>query len=218
MSLINDALKRASTSRPMLSEAAVVPIMHPVAEPARGTGPLPIVLFIVGVGALLVSGGFWLKSKGTPVETATAVIPEPVRIATPAPAPALVAVEKLVTTNIALPAVTATVAAEAPAPSPVVIVSEPAVDKPVEKITIPSPALPKPAIIAAKPVEQTPIVEAQPELSLQAIYYRMKGPTVVINGKTLKPGDKIEGAKLVVIERNAAIVEFQGTHRRLTIQ
>ena len=45
---------------------------------------------------------------------------------------------------------------------------------------------------------------------LQAIYYRMKGPTVVINGKTLKVGEQVDGAKLVDIERTSAEIEYQG--------
>jgi hypothetical protein len=210
MSLINDALKRASTSRPMLTEAQTLPLMQPVQEGSRGAGPLPIVLFIVGVGALLVSGGFWLKSNGTPPQAA--VIPEPVQIATPAPAPALVAAETI-TTNLPLPTVSPTLAAEIPASDEPTVVAEE--QKPVAK-----PSRTVAATTGTKPTEAAVqrAAEAQPDFSLQAIYYRMKGPTVVINGKTLKVGDTIAGAKLVAIERTAAEIISQGTRRKLTLQ
>jgi hypothetical protein len=45
----------------------------------------------------------------------------------------------------------------------------------------------------------------------------MKGPTVVINGKTLAIGDEVNGAKLVRIERTSAEIEYQGNRQKLTM-
>src|SRR6185295_17808109 len=94
MSLINDALKRASTQK---AAAAAPPSygapLHATVESARGTGPLPIILCIVGIGALLMAGGFWLKSKGTPPMDARP--PSAARSAAPiaSPTPVIATVE-----------------------------------------------------------------------------------------------------------------------------
>lgn len=229
MSLINDALKRASTAKTVPAEPAAVPAMQPAPEPARGsTGPLPIVLFIVGVGALLVSAAFWLKSKGTPQQNAAIATPPP-QIATPPPSATVV--EKAsppqplpsttapVATPLPAPTLTAAPVVSAPvspvSPSETVVVTEPPVqESPRTKPAVATAAKPAPAEPSAAP----PVTAEQPTLNLQAIYYRMKGPTVVINGKTLKIGDSISGARLVAIERNFAVVEVQGTRLKLALQ
>jgi MSHA biogenesis protein MshK len=203
MSLINDALKRAST-KPRVAEAAAaaaVPIpLQPADYTPRGANPAPLVLCIVGVGALLVSGAFWLKSKGTP--------PQPLAGAAVPPAAAIT----VATPALAAPILSAAIAAEPTATEAVQVVDPPA--QPAQNVKValanpvksPSPATPT----AGKSPAATPV-----QYKLQAIYYRMKGPTVVINGKTLRVGDTVQGAKLTAIERNAAEIEVSGKRRKL---
>ena len=56
------------------------------------------------------------------------------------------------------------------------------------------------------------------ELRLNAIYYRLRGPSVVINGKNLKIGESIEGAKVTDIQRTSVELEFGGQKKALSLQ
>src|ERR1051325_4722241 len=94
MSLINDALKRASiTKTAALADGNVAVPMQPVEQTTPKSGALPMILCITGIGALLVSGAFWLKSKGTPAESKSihaakkeqAAVPDEAAAATAAP-------------------------------------------------------------------------------------------------------------------------------------
>src|SRR5262249_34072306 len=78
-----------------------------------------------------------------------------------------------------------------------------------------TPAIP-PAVETPK-AEPIPPPPATPTFPLHAIYYRMKGPTVVINGKTLRVGDEVNGARLISIERTSAEIEFQGAKQKLAM-
>jgi len=209
MSLINDALKRASSQKPTPPPPPGGPPMQPVDSGSDRSNPLPIILCIVGIGALLMSAAFWLKSRGTPS------------------APQQVAQQKTVE--------------PAPVPTPV-IDSKPILENPVEhaaatlqkvveRAAEPVAAPPTnmlaptvattPAVTAPAPVPEPVKTEPTPTptqtFRLQAIYFRLKGPTVVINGKTLAIGDEVEGAKLVRIERTAAEIEYQGRRQKLTM-
>jgi hypothetical protein len=53
---------------------------------------------------------------------------------------------------------------------------------------------------------------------LQAIYYRLKKPTVVINGKTLGLGQSVDGIKVISIQRTSVEVVQAGKYRTLTLQ
>ena len=208
MSLINDALKRASGTKPRPPGSDGAAPLQPVQESSRGPGALPLVLCLVGIGALLVSGAFWLKSHGTATQVATGKQSSAPSISAeqPAPKPLIVA---------ELPRVQAAAPVAAPAETPAIA----STSKPVEvnaAVPVPVPATPPPANII--PAETPAPRPKPPELKLQAIYYRMRGPTVLINGKTLKVGDMIDGAKLVSIERSYVEVEVQGTRRKLTLK
>ena len=66
----------------------------------------------------------------------------------------------------------------------------------------------------AEPVKTIPSAPAPsgtfPTLKLQGIFYRLRNPTVLINGETMKIGDNIGGAKVVEINRTDAKVEWNG--------
>jgi hypothetical protein len=54
-------------------------------------------------------------------------------------------------------------------------------------------------------------VEARfPELKLQSIVFRLRNPSVLIDGEMLGAGDTVKGARVVKIERHAVTLEWQG--------
>jgi len=46
----------------------------------------------------------------------------------------------------------------------------------------------------------------------------MKSPTVIINGKTLRIGDSVDGIKVVSIQRTSVEVVQNGKYRTLALQ
>ena len=79
-----------------------------------------------------------------------------------------------------------------------------------------------PVVAAAPATPETTTVSAEPRQTqaprLQAIYYRFRKPTVVINGKTLSPGDSADGIRVVSIQRSSVEVVQNGKYRTLTLQ
>jgi MSHA biogenesis protein MshK len=271
MSLINDALKRASTDKPKTERAGApaTPQLTPVEENhSRSKSVLPLVLCIVGIGALVVAGGFWLKANGTakdassrlasteaalkpaPLEKAAAP-QEPVPSApakTEAAAPPSSAAPAAKETAATPSAKTETAAANTAAPhNPIEraaatlsnvqqrnsegeaeadkTVSAPATQPRAAAATASSPSsISAPAKNEIIPSGKAPagnhtaIHSEKPLFKLQAIYFRLKGPTVVINGKTLKVGDSIEGAKVLAIHRTSVDLEENGQKQTLTLR
>ncbi|HEV8542908.1 MAG TPA: hypothetical protein VGR78_10995 [Verrucomicrobiae bacterium] len=232
MSLINDALKRATVSRLNSQNTSPngesTPALQPVFREEKPSSVLPLVLCIVGIGALLIAGGLWLKAKGTPPESKTAAANETTastqpRIAgngqppvTGAPAAprnpierAAETLEKVQQRNV-----------EGEAEADKMVASAPAK---IEPKTASTPVI----AVAAQPTETSAdrLHEASapakaietPTYKLQAIYYRLKGPTVVINGKTVRAGDLVDGAKVVAIQRTSADIEYNGSKKTLHV-
>ncbi len=209
MSLINDALKRASSPKPTPAPPPGGPPMQPVESESDRSNPLPIILCIVGIGALLMSAAFWLKSRGNASGTQDLALQKQVERAA-APLPEIES--KPIIQNpvehaaLTLPKVLER-SAEPVAVPPTNVVAPVVASAPV----VPTPA-PTP-----EPVKTEPAPPPAPTFRLQAIYFRMKSPTVVINGKTLAIGDEVNGARLVRIERSAAEIEYRGVREKLTM-
>lgn len=246
MSLINDALKRASTTKagPISAEAAAGgPPLEPVADAPSGArfGAVPLVLSIVGIGSLLVAGALWLKAKGTPAEKQVAAASHTVSREQTSFAPA-------VQTPAVVDSKPAVAQAPSHAPNPIERAAatfetiqqqnqqgEAEADKMVAAQPVPAPTTPVPqtetVVAEPKPVLRTehaavrkverapeqPAAESEPVYKLQAIYYRLKGPTVVINGKTLKTGQIVDGARVIAIQRNSVEIERFGVKQTLTV-
>lgn len=203
MSLINDALKRASTQKPTPAPPPGGPPLQP-AETADRSNPLPIILCIVGIGALLMAGAFWLKSRGTPQTT---VAEKPSSVSSPVESKPVPAQNPIERTTATLQKVMERNSDQTAPVTRVTNTSAPTVASATA-----------PAATAPTPTPAQPAPPPTPTFHLQAIYYRMKGPTVVINGKTLKVGDHLDGATLIGIERTSAEIEFEGKSQRLTVQ
>jgi MSHA biogenesis protein MshK len=59
---------------------------------------------------------------------------------------------------------------------------------------------------------------AVPPLKLNAIFYRTRNPSVVINSKTLYIGDKVAQAKVLAIDRESVTLEKGGQTNVLTVE
>lgn len=226
MSLINDALKRASTNpKPAASIAAASePAMVAVtaaslaAKPRQGTS----ISMIVGMIALtVIAGWFFLKwreasSDRQTVQVASTAKPAPApagNVQTPAPAP-----------PVAKTPAPAATAASKPSPPPVAAVARPEpapqtaaptkVSVPVIAATPPVAIPQPPAAPAAAPATPQPM----PELKLQAIVFRMKNPSALINGRHVEVGDDVSGARVAEIQRTTVFVEWQGQRQPLQMK
>jgi hypothetical protein len=91
---------------------------------------------------------------------------------------------------------------------------------------VPAPAVPVivPAVVAtvkppaAPASEVRPTAEpAAPVLNLQAIHFRLKNPSVCLNGKTAYIDGHIDGARILAIDRESVRVEIQGERRVLRL-
>lgn len=109
-----------------------------------------------------------------------------------------------------------TVVAESSAPA----AANPTPAEPVTETKVVSTATPTPAA-AVQPAAAVPTVTApapaESPARLQAIYYRLRGPTVVINGKTLSVGQSVDDVKVVSIQRTSVEVVQDGNYRTLTL-
>ena len=191
MSLINDALKRASQSdrnrpRPVETHASLEPVSH------RRGRTFPILL---GTGVVLTLGlagwffGEWWSASHppSPIKEETAVVSQ--HKPTPAPVPAK---HEAVPPPASIP----------PAPPVVAVTPAPA--------PAPEPEPPPPA---------KPVVEAWPvELKLMGIFFNKINPRALINGKTVVVGDEIEGISVTQIERDHVMVEWNGKAKTLLIE
>lgn len=241
MSLINDALRGANSNRPSAAQSsAPVPAMQPV-EPVRSSRVLPLAVLVAGVAVLAVAAALFFRgrtsetkqvaqneSAATPagsapqtaIETPVAPAPEPVT----RPQPQVIAAASTPVQQNVEPIKTAVTPQTTPPPvqqSAPAIVSTPTPAQPSIPAT-PTETKPSEVNVAAAvfaPVETKSLAvsEARPP-RLQAIYYRLRKPTVIINGKTLNPGDSIDGLKVVSIQRSSVEVVQNGKYRTLTMQ
>jgi hypothetical protein len=72
-------------------------------------------------------------------------------------------------------------------------------------------------IKAAPPKLPEPAAPEFPELKVQAIMYNGAKSSVVINGRSCRLGDEIEGVRLVAVQQNDVTIEKQGQQRKLTL-
>ncbi len=220
MSLINDALKRASTSpKPAASIAAASePTMVAVTAASLAEKPrqaTPIAMIAGMIALTVVAGWFFLKwreasSGQQTVQVASLMKPAPAPAAsvqTPPPAPAVA--------KAATPAAPAAPKQSAP-PIAAVIRPEPALQATLPAKTSAPPVAPAPPIAVPQSTAVPALTQAKPEpqpmpeLKLQAIVFRMKNPSALINGHHVEVGDDVSGARVTEIQRTTVIVEWQG--------
>ncbi len=195
MSLINDALKKASESSPPppppplpTSDPGKISLRAP--QPSGGL-PLPLIIFPLILAFILGLAGYFLfhglnrRSAGGwrgSVHKAVAREKAPDASRTEVPTEPL-----------------KTAAAVPPAkPSPQ------------------TPALAR--TNAAGGIASPPTAPGSfPHLKVQGIFYRAKNPGAMINSKTVFVGDRVAEAKIVAIAQDSVTVEYAGQQKVLTL-
>jgi len=221
MSLINDALKRASQTEKNKGQARQAPTNAPMqaVETTARRSKLPLILGIVSSLALAAAAGFYIwhgtKQNEPKVVALKPALPHETKKPTPSPVPS---------TQVSAPAAAAVVKSQVPKVSvPKVekgaIPAVPKVSVPVRADSTPVPATPvaiqkaQAQAVSANP--PPPAVAPFPDLRIKAILFRTKDPLAIINTKTLGVGDTIEGARVVKIQRKIVTIEFHGEVRDL---
>lgn len=229
MSLINDALKRASNAKPADQNAPAPAPAAPLipVEEQKTHNARPLLGIWIGLVAVMALGTFfWWKGKPSVVVEASAkavaktttseqqAAPDAAKEAEPKPLNNPVArtqrlMASLEQKNNEAMETAETMQAKSVDGTPVPAATTPPRNEPPKVV----PVVARAAAPAPIKVEQPPV----PEYRLQAIYFRLKGPTAVINGKTLKIGDAIEGATVRSIERNQVSIERNGELKELAL-
>ena len=190
MSLINDALKRAQESQKKNPPPLAGAPLHSVTTERRSALPLIVsamILLLLGV----VVGVILQLNKREPAAKAAVALAQPaVRNSEPQknvlPAPTV----PVPVANIPV----ATQPQSSPAPAPV---APPVTTDPT----------PKPPV---QPSEVAPAQPAWPKLKLQGIFYIPRKPSVVINGKALFIGERVDDAQVVAITPENVTMVFAG--------
>lgn len=206
MSLINDALKRAKKSQGRQPAGGQVhPPLQPVGEAPGWRNPTLSASWVLpaAAGLFLVLGAWFLVLSWRHSQTAAqslllAAHAELARRPDPAVAPRASSAEPV------------PVGVVSNAPASPVQTAEAVVDQgpgsAANSVGEVGEGSPGPASQAApgdeanQPVEEAPGV---PEFKLQGIFYRPSNASALIDGHTLFVGDEIDGAKLVLIERQS---------------
>jgi hypothetical protein len=210
MSLINDALRRASQSEKNRPHRPSTPMgMEPV--PAARSWRLSAFLAAAGLVALLLACWFFwqwwtvrndlgsthVASNFAPPVAPHVVVPPVVS----APAP-VTPVAPVAPASLVAPAAPAN-----PAPAPVVVV-------PVVSAVAQSVA---PPVATPKAVIDNPIVWPV-NLRLSAIFFSRTNPRVLINGNIYGIGDDIQGVILKSIANNKVTLEWNGHTKELMME
>ncbi len=204
MSLINEALKRAEHDK----RQAHLPAMdYPPLEPAGPSAGqqyvwMRSVVIGLAVCALAVAGWIWLAGKaGTPAK-AVASAPQ----ASPAPRSA---VERTLDKTAR--------ATNYYRPTPAEAVTVPApVDNALAAQEGPQSSA-DPAAIIGK-ADPSPTNAQLVTFKLSAIMHGPDGSMAIINGQFVHVGEQVDGAKVVRINRHAAVLEINGQPRTVTLQ
>ena len=187
MSLINDALKRATQTQPPGSTppAIIKEPMLPASAAHYAPGLpvyfVPVLLFVISGACFFLWKG-WQGTSQSQVASNTIIAKAREPIALPEVAPE---------ENIAIPANRVFSVEDEPAPAPAVVTPAAPVEEP------------------AKPVA--------PTYRLQGIFYRPSNPSAVVNNKTVFLGDSVSGSRVKAIDRQSVTLERDGTTQVLTL-
>ena len=205
MSLINDALKRATRTQPTTMAIAPEPAapMQPVEYRKRG---LPWYFFPALLA--IVAAACWFIVKGVQARR---------QASDPASAPILVKAREPQPQTPASAAPSAAGAEAAPAASTSVASTPTLVPK-----NSPSPETATPAIEASAPppipAPAPPTEPAKPAFRLQGIFFRPANPSALVNGKSVWIGSRIDGATVRTITRESLTIEVNGQTTVLTLE
>lgn len=219
MSLINDALRRAAADKPRDAQSAEVPPLQPVENASRpATSPLLLGgVLLLGVGLIGIAAALWFGGRSSGEKSAqSSPLPAAVTQSSANVEPTLAPVSVTPTNSSPRLAVNS-------APNPVTAQSSQASAKPAASSSNPQVGTTTPKAVApAKPaatISNQQTAAANPKaVRLQSIFYRLKSPTVIINGKTLGVGESVDGIKVVSIQRTSVEIVQDGKYRTVTLQ
>jgi hypothetical protein len=198
MSLINDALKRASQSeksRPRDVET------HAAMQPARETRRSVVPVVAGAAIIMLLAAAGWLVWRSLP----HGANPAPPVVSAKAAAPAVVTPP---------PAKVEPAPVPAPPTVPVAVTPPPKTNPPEPapaSVEVPAPAPPPPTVPANAG-------QPFPELKLGGIFYNHTNPKATINGQIHGENDQIGEVRVVKITQNKVTVEWNGQTKDLDLE
>jgi len=212
MSLINEALKRASQSQRLQgSSPAPGTPLKPAETRTRSPNSALSLAPIVILALAGVAGWFFWKywqanhPSAAPIAASQPPATGPAVAGTPAGPPA---------PSPAKP-VAAHAAGSNPTAPPAAVTTKP----PVPRTTTAPPSANPPAAVHPSPPEAPPAKVEFPPLRLQIIYFRMSKPEVMLNGQLLTIGDSLDnGVKVVAIDRQSVTLELNGQRKVLNLR
>jgi len=217
MSLINDALRRATTKKATPND---IPLMEPIQKPQSQTGgpglTVILICFVVAGGVCLGGWSYWNKKYKIPAlerkKAATAATAAGKTNGAPAAAAGtnVAAIGNSKTNNNPI-ARAANTLKKVDAQNREGEKNADAMQTPAAKTTPPAVTQAQPAPVTAAPV-------GQPLPKLQAIFYRLKDSTAMIDGKTVRAGEEVNGAKIIEIKRSAVVIQNAAGVHELTIK
>lgn len=202
MSLINDALKRATQAQPATAPAAQSEApMQPVPQPR----PVGLPVYFTPVLLFIVSGACWFLVKGWDARRQAGIYPAPITVhAREISAPSA-------TTQ---PTGSTDSETEFPIPPDRQFALD---DAPTPSASASAPAAPTDnAAVSSAPIAPEPA--AAPAFKLQGIFYRPSNPSAVVNSKTVYIGDLILNGKVKAIDRQTVTIDVGGATQVLTLQ
>ena len=216
--MINDALRRANKSTteqktPSRDTVRLKPIEYAQERNLQSLLMVPLLLVaLVAVGGVFY-WQFGIRDKESPQNPTPAA--KAVKAAAPAQPPQKPAAQAAPTPAVNAPrnepkpasAPPASPAAGGASREPAPIVLNPAA-KPAASAADSPDAV---ASQTGKPVVKEPL--KWPDLELQAIFYRLNNPSVMINGQNLSIGDFIQGVRVHAIDRESATLDFDGVRK-----
>jgi hypothetical protein len=222
MSLINDALKRASETRKQSGDPPPPVTLNPVdygVRPNPGFRVLVILMLLTAVAFAI-----WFLSKWQEQSAASAKLhlatnsPPPVSSppASPVPSPTSNKVKIKVSTNFVIRE-DLTVAPTPELRSEETVLNQSALETPAPAPPAESPVTRTNAPGLENPAPPPEATNTFPKLKLQSIVYRLSKPAVVINGEMLFTGDTIKEVRVLKIERMAVTLEWHGQTNVLTL-
>jgi cytoskeletal protein RodZ len=241
MSLINDALKRASqTAKDRPNQANLSTPMEPVREPARSEFKFIFVAAPAAVVIVALAGWFffqWFSQRHAHppalAPTTAAQLPATAPMAThPNPAsqpratdsPAALGQSAGARTTTAVTPVSAIPVQRAGTnAAPPVRATAPLANPPIAgatsrqaAATVPAPA-PMPATVVTQPRPAVQSTVTFPKLQVKGIFYNSRRPYALINGETVSEGEHVLGVRVVKIQPQTVTVELDGHTKQLAL-
>ena len=232
MSLINDALKRASKPRPPASNPSAIIPMRPADRPP--VRPLP--KFFLPISLMIFAAAIWILLKGLQTQQAFNAATTPITVAAregQPPLPPADLVKKIaeehpefrpiadkILRNELTPAKPrgqpAFTVPEAPPPPPHVLTPTTPAPHPSPSVAQPNPATPPPPSVQS---QGRPAPISQSAYKLGGIIYRPSNPAAVVNNKTVYVGGRVGKAQVRSIQRDAVVLQLpDGKLLELTLE